>query len=103
MQHGKHGPEVTALGSELRCETLRDVAQLLREIDLVFQLGARAQRDADELRRFPAAIAAGAFGKVAGNRGRCPAHLMYQTILFFDRIDLSRPIDGQRQFVSPLP
>ena len=75
----------------------------LREMNLVFQLGARTQRDADELRRFSAAMAADAFGEVTGRRDRRAAHLTYQAISFLGRVVLGRPIDRQHQFMSLLP
>jgi hypothetical protein len=103
MQGSKHSAKSTSPGGEVRGQLFFQVTQLLREKNLVFQFGARAQRDADELSRFPAAIAPDAFGEVAGNRGRCATHLPYQPIPLMERIALSRPIDGQHQFVGLLP
>ena len=103
MQGGKHSAESMSSSGELGGEAIFHVTQALREQNLVLQLGARTQRDADKLSRFPFAIAPNAFGKVAGDRGGCAAHLANQPIPFMDRITFSRSIDRQRKFVGLLP
>ena len=103
MQGSKQSAEVTSSGDELGGKTFFHVAQLLREKNLVLQLGARPQRDADELGGFLAAIAPCAFDKIAGGRDCSATHLAYQTIPFFGRVALSRPIDRQRQLGRLLP